>query len=277
MLVVFLLWKISSTVKRQKSYKFSDVPPPSDSLRRCTLFLAEVSHVYMYGCSSLSPLISFLSLIHSPSTTFLSQLSYSPSTFTLPSLFPLLLPPLPFPPLPFPPLPLPPLPLLPFISFPFPPKFLPVILSCRESSRSDKTLLEHDQNRNGQQQFLTQPSISSQNSSSDQDTPNTANTVISENSPFTFTPPVSAHTLEYPRSASLGSMGRSFHMYPIPEHSPVTHPYIPPNAHQHTHTLPNHWQIHPYPISDTRQQDNQEVFEMIENPSNQRFEEEKVQ
>lgn len=37
-LVVFLLWKISSTLKRQKSYKFSDVPPPVDSLRRCTLF-----------------------------------------------------------------------------------------------------------------------------------------------------------------------------------------------------------------------------------------------
>ena len=210
---------------------------------------------------------------------YLHVISYSPSTLNPPSLpLPpfLSLPSSPSPSSPSPSspsLPLPPFLSLPFLSLPF----LSVILSYRESSRSDKTLLEHDQNRNGQQQFLTQPSISSQNSSSDQDTPNTAITVISENSPFTFTPPVSAHTLEYPRSASLGSMGRSFQMYPIPEHSPVTHPYIPPNAHQHTHTLPNHWQIHPYPTSDTRQQNSQEEFEMIENPSNQRFEQEKVQ
>ena len=72
-------------------------------------------------------------------------------------------------------------------------------------------------------------------------------------------------------------MGRSFHMYPIPEHAPASHPYIPPNSHQHTHTLPNHWQIHPYPpTSDTHGEHSQEVFEMIENPSNQQFEEEKV-
>lgn len=220
---------------------------------------------------------------HSYSLSWCHVFKFSPFTLTLPffisplPLPPLLLPPLPLPlcshplsPLLVPPLPLSPFPP-PFLSLPF----LSVILSCRESSRSDKTLLEHD--RNGQQQFLKQPSISSsQTSSSDQDTPNTAITIVSEKNPFTFTPPVSAHTLECPRSASLGSMGRSFHMYPIPEHAPATHPYIPPNAHQHTHTLPNHWQLHPYPTSDTHPQHSQEVFEMIENPSNQQFEEEKV-
>ena len=187
-------------------------------------------------------------------------------------------------------------PFLPLSPLPLSPSF-PLLLSSpllsllyfvplhRESSRSDKVLLEYDrEQQSAQQQFQKQfsignsSSVSSQNS--DQDTPNTATTLISDKNPFSFTPPIAVHTgtgMEYPRNASLGSMGRSFHMYPIPEHAPA-HPCIPPGAHPHPHTLPNQWQIHPYPISDNlHQQNSREEFEMIENPFNRQFEEEKVE